>query len=207
MNLIPLFFTGIAIGLSGAMIPGPLTLFTVSEVLKSNRFAGLKILSGHIVFEFVLILIIILGLKKFVNYGYFLSAVSMIGGMALIAMGVLLVLKAPGMRAISNDGAAGFNKGLFLGGVFFSVISPGFLIWWATIGLSTLIRALLYGVMGAVVLTLGNWLAVSAWQWIVSCAVDKGKGYLNDRAYRNTIRFFAVVLMVLGIHFVFACMI
>lgn len=201
MDLIFLLFIGVAIGISGAMIPGPLTLFTVSEVLKSDRFAGLKIISGHIVIECIFIAIIFFGLQKFLNTKDFLMTVSVIGGSALIIMGALLFLNARKMKVLNKKTGSEFNKGLFMGGIFFSIISPGFIIWWATIGVTTAIRALLFGTIGLILLTLGHWLADVVWYWSVSYAVDKGKSYLNDRTYQNIIRSLALVLIIIGLNY------
>ena len=200
-DLIFLLFTGFIIGISGAMIPGPLTLFTVSEALKANRFAGLKIISGHIFFEFILIVTIFFGLHKFFGSKSFLFAVSIIGGLALVIMGVILLLNASRMKPLGEKTDPEFNKGLFIGGIFFSVISPGFIVWWATIGVSAMIRALLFGVIGVILLTLGHWAADILWYWSVSYAVDKGKRYLSDRSYQNIMRFLSILLVILGFYF------
>jgi len=201
MDLILLFFTGIAIGLSGAMIPGPLTLFTISQVLKSNRFAGLKIVAGHVAIDLVFILVILFGLHGFLGSKDFLSATSAIGGLALITMGVILIVSAPGMTFLSKKADSPFNKGLFLGGIAFSLASPGFIIWWATIGVSTAVRSLLFGVSGLAMLSLGHWLADVGWYWTLSYALDKGKSYISEKMCRNIVRFFSLILIILGIQF------
>ena len=46
-----LFGIGLSTGLSGAMIPGPLTLYIVSEAFKSGQAAGLKVALGHLLIE------------------------------------------------------------------------------------------------------------------------------------------------------------
>jgi threonine/homoserine/homoserine lactone efflux protein len=189
------------IGISGAMIPGPLTLFTVSEVLKTDRFAGLKVVFGHIISEFVIIGIIFLGFHKFLGSEKFVSLVSIIGGLALIIMGIILFLNAPKMNVPREKSNAGFNKGLILGGIFFSAVSPGFIIWWATIGISTVVRALLYGFAGVIILSLGHWSADVIWYWSMSYGVEKGKKYLSDRSYQNIMRLLAGLLMILGAGF------
>jgi threonine/homoserine/homoserine lactone efflux protein len=201
MGLIFLLFAGVAIGISGAMIPGPLTLFTISEVMKSNRFAGLKIVAGHVVAEFIFILVILFGFQNFLSSKGFLSTTTIIGGLTLIFMGSILIINAPKMKVVDKKSNSGFSKGLFLGGIFFSVISPGFIVWWATIGVSTVIRSLLLGLTGVVALTLGHWLADVGWYWSLSYALDKGRKHLNDRIYQNIIRFFSAALIVLGIQF------
>ncbi|MBN2120827.1 MAG: LysE family transporter [Candidatus Omnitrophica bacterium] len=202
MNLLFLFLTGITIGISGAMIPGPLTIFTISATLQTNnKFTGLRIILGHIILEFVFITVVLLGFQKFLSSKEFLRASSIIGSIALILMGILLLLNAAKIKLSDIKGNCEFNKGLILGGVFFSVISPGFLIWWATIGISTIVKALLSGIFGVVMLTLGHWLADTAWYASLSYAVNKGRMYLTNKSYQNIMRLFAALLILLGLRF------
>ncbi len=204
-DLIFLLFTGITIGFSGAMIPGPLTLFTASETLKTNRFSGFKIISGHMIAEFFLMLVIFLGAQRFLSSETFLFIVSIVGGLALIIMGAVILLNVGRMRLSDVGTNSGFNKGLVIGGIFFSITSPGFIVWWATIGVSTIMKAmLLFGIMGVVILSIGHWLADVTWYGFMSYAVDKGKAYLTDKVYQNVVRVFSGLLIFLGIYFLIA---
>ncbi len=201
-DLLFLLFTGITIGFSGAMIPGPLTIFAASETLKTNRFAGFKIISGHMIAEFSLMLVIFLGAQRFLSSETFLFIVPIIGGVALIIMGTIVFLNASRMRISDVKTDSGFNKGLVIGGIFFSMVSPGFLIWWVTIGVSTIMKAmLLFGILGVVILSLGHWLADAAWYGFMSYAIDKGKAHLTDKVYQNIVRVFSSLLILLGIYF------
>ena len=203
MNVVFLFFTGMLIGITGAIIPGPLTLFTVSEVIKTNRVAGLKVISGHIFSEFSLILVIFLGLHHFLKSEAMLKTTSIIGGFALVAMGVILFAKSPKMKSMMKKDSKETKGGLFLGGIIFSIASPGFIVWWVTIGVSTVMRSLLHGIIGVVILSLGHWTADVLWYWSLSYAVDKGKDHLNDKSYQNIVRILSSLLALLGLYFVY----
>lgn len=203
MELVVLFFTGILIGISGDMIPGPLTLFTFSEALKTNKFAGLKIISGHILLEWILIGVTLLGFNRFLGSERVLLVVSVVGGVALVIMGIILLVNSGKMKLSDAKADSGFGKGLFIGGMFLTIASPGFIVWWLTIGVSTIVKALLSGVMGVIVLTLGHHLADTLWYGFLSYAVDKGKRYLTDKTYQNIMRFFSILLIGLGGYFIF----
>ena len=185
MDLFVLLCIGFVLGITGAMIPGPLTLFTVSETLKSNKLSGLKAILGHIIIEFVIILAILLGFQTLLTSREFLLVMSIIGGLALVVMGVLLFWNAAKMKLSSIKNYPTSAKGLVLGGVFFSAVSPGFLVWWTSIGISTLARAFLFGTVGVIILMLGHWLADVLWYGFLSYATDKGKAYLSDKLYQN----------------------
>ena len=63
-----------------------------------------------------------------------MQAVSTLGGIALIGMGIILFRGVTSMSLAVRDGIR-FDYGAVAGGAFFSIVSPGFLIWWSTIGL------------------------------------------------------------------------
>ena len=203
MGLVFIFLTGIATGLSGAMIPGPLTIFTVSGTLHTDKFAGFKTITGHIIVEFALIAAILLGFRPLLTNEKFLLIVSIAGGAELIGMGVLLLVTAGKMKLADIKNNSHFDKGLVIGGIIFSMVSPGLLVWWATIGLSTIIKASLFGIIGIIILIIGHWFADVVWYGFLSYAVDRGKMYLSDRAYQHCVRGCAVLLIGVGIMFLF----
>ena len=200
MSFILLLIIGLGTGLSGAMIPGPLFLFTVSESLKKDSTVGLRIAFGHILIEAIFVACIFFGFKGLLSSPAFMGLVAKVGGVALIGMGILLVKGAKDMRLIM-DKRVDFDYGSLAGGAFFSIVSPGFLIWWTTIGLSVILQSLLFGLTGFMMVALGHWLADIGWHWFVSDFVHKGKVYLKDRQYQNIIRFLALGLIAAGIYF------
>lgn len=200
MNLIFLFFGGVLTGLSGAMIPGPLFLFTVSESFKRDSNVGLRVVIGHIIIEALLIALVLFGLKDFLQSIIFIKTISILGAIALTGMGLILIKNTPNMR-LSFKKDVDFDYGMVTGGAFFSAISPGFIIWWATIGASVFIQALLSGIVGIIVLALGHWLADIVWHWFVSYSINRGKQYMSDLIYQRIIKLLAFGLVLMGIHF------
>jgi len=200
VNLFLLFLIGLGTGLSGAMIPGPLFLFTCSQSLKKDTAVGLRIALGHIFIEIIFVALIFIGFKSFLSSETFMRVVSAIGGIALFGMGIILLRNAARM-SLSVERGIEFDYGSVIGGAFFSVISPGFLIWWTTIGFSVIMKSLIYGFMGLAMVALGHWLADLGWHWFVSFFVHKGKCYLQDQTYQNAIRLLAFGLIATGVYF------
>jgi len=52
---------GLVVGLSGAVIPGPLLAFTLFDTSKKQRVTGHYIMMGHVLWELGVILLILLG--------------------------------------------------------------------------------------------------------------------------------------------------
>lgn len=191
---------GVGTGLSGAMIPGPLFLYTVSQSVKKDAAVGLRIAIGHILIEALFVLLIFFGFRHLLSSHVFMRFVSVTGGVALVGMGIILLRDVKGMT-LQIQKKIEFDYGSVIGGGFYSIISPGFLIWWSTIGFSVILKSLLFGVMGFLMVALGHWLADIGWHWFVSIFVHKGRVYLNDRVYHAMIRVLSFGLMATGIYF------
>jgi threonine/homoserine/homoserine lactone efflux protein len=110
------------------VIPGPLFLFTVSESLKRDAAVGLRIAIGHILIEAAFVALIFLGFKGLLTSAIFMRIVSGLGGIALIIMGVILLRGVANMSLVVRH-KINSRYGAVVGGAFFSIASPGFLIW------------------------------------------------------------------------------
>ena len=201
MDYISLLIIGFIIGLSGAMLPGPMLIYTISKVLQGRTVSGIKIVFGHILVEVVAVVLILLGLKEIIGSKTVSTVLATIGGLALIMFGLYIIFKATHMK-LPKDTKVDFSSGLITGGIFFTVFNPTFPTWWLTIGTSLLSRALLSGLIGVIILTVGHWLADLTWFGSVSFAVCKGKSLLNDRIYQIILRILAAALVGFGIHFI-----
>jgi len=201
MNYFNLLLIGFIVGLSGAMLPGPMLIYTISRVLQGGVISGMRIVLGHMLVEVVAIVLILLGLKEIIGSEIVSTTLSIVGGLALIIMGLYIIFKATRMR-LPRDSEVKFSSSLIAGGIFFTVFNPTFPSWWATIGASLLFKALLSGIGGVVILTIGHWLADLAWFGSVSFAVCKGKHLLDDRRYQAVLRILGVALVGLGSYFI-----
>jgi threonine/homoserine/homoserine lactone efflux protein len=199
MDPLVLFGLGLSTGLSGAMIPGPLTLYTVSEAFHHGQLAGIKVALGHLLLEAVFVLLVVLGLKEFLAAPAFRAAVLWVGGVGLIAMGGLILSKARRLSLIDRAQVP-FRWGALAGGAVFSLVSPGFLIWWATIGASVFLQGSLSGPAGLMMIGAGHAAADLFWCWFVAFSVERGRRYCSDRAYRTIMAVIALSLIALGIY-------
>ena len=150
MVYISLLFLGLTVGFSGAMLPGPLLIFTIERVSKYDIKEGFKIVFGHVIIETLIIVLILIGLTTIWSSKFILKIFSLIGGTAFVVMGTLMVNKSHKYK-ISIDALhpkSRFKYGAILGGILFTAFNPTFPIWWGTIGAPLLSRALLAGIIG-----------------------------------------------------------
>lgn len=198
MALAILFGVGFSTGLSGAMIPGPLFLYVVSEAFRHGTIAGIRITLGHLLLEALFVTLIIVGLRDWLGLHAFRTAVVWVGGISLAAMGWMILRRLPHLSLV-NQSHVDFGGGEVAGGVFFSVISPGFLLWWATIGAAVLLQGALRGAIGIAMVLAGHAVADLLWHGLVAASIERGRGYCTDRLYRRIMAALACSLMVLGL--------
>ena len=198
MEWVVLFGLGLSTGLSGAMIPGPLMLYTVSEAFRHGQMAGLKIAAGHLLLEAGFVVLVILGLRDLLSSAAFRTSVVWVGAGGLMMMGGLILLTVRRL-SLAQTAAVPFQGGPILGGAFFSLTSPGFLLWWATIGTSVVLQGSLAGTPGLTAVAGGHALADLFWCWFVAWSVERGKVYCTDQVYRVIMILIALTLIGLGI--------
>lgn len=202
MDYISLLIIGFIVGLSGAMLPGPMLVYTISKVLQGKKINALFIVLGHIFIEAVTIVLILWGLKPIISSKILYNFVLILGAAVLILMGLHIIFRASQMNLSIKNKNISFSSGLIVGGAFFTAFNPTFPTWWVSVGVSLLSRALLVGILGVIVLVLGNWLADLAWFSLVALALDSGKLWLNDRRYQLVLRILGVILVGLGLWFI-----
>ncbi len=67
IEILLFIITSFAVGLSGALVPGPMLTVTISDSLKRGFIAGPLIVIGHYIAELALILLIFAGLGWFIG--------------------------------------------------------------------------------------------------------------------------------------------
>lgn len=197
MGLFALFGLGLGTGLAGAMIPGPLVFYVVSEAFQKGHWVGVRIALGHLLLEACFVLLVVIGLRDLLTSEMFRAAVVWVGGAGLIVMGSLILAQVRRL-SLAQRAEVAFRWGPLAGGAFFSLVSPGFLLWWATIGASVLLQGLLAGTAGLVMVAIGHGLADLGWCWFVAFSIERGKAYCSDHTYRLIMALIAVYLVILG---------
>jgi len=192
IEYIALISLGFIVGLSGAVIPGPLFAFAVFDTCKKGRITGHYVIAGHIMWELLIIILILLG------FGWMIQGNSRIiylaGGIMLAFMGANMLRNKNRNSEVKMEKAR-VNSSIG-GGLFYSIFNPTQPIWWATAGFALLATGLSsIGILGVVLVTAGHWLSDIAYYTFVSYVVHRYKRFVNPRLKQ--------IAVVLGL-FVFA---
>lgn len=200
-----LFLSALAIGFSGAIMPGPLLTYTIRRSLSDGPRAGFIVAAGHAALELVLIALIFLGFDIVLQSDAAKIVISLVGGGLLVFMGVRMILDAARDRvAVTTDTDGAKPHGMFLSGILISAANPYFLLWWAVIGLGYMMRAYdTLGFVGIPVYYFGHIAADFIWYGLVSVVVGTTRRFIGQTPYRIIIGVLGGVLVYFGGTFVY----
>lgn len=201
--------TSFIVGLSGAMVPGPMLTVTISDSLQKGITAGPKVVFGHFIAEFILILLIFAGLGWLIGSETAVFIIGTAGGLLMVFMGFQIARSSNSIHDLdkNNQSHKDFESrrdyGPILNGILTSISNPYFFIWWATIGWAFMLKGIeLAGILGAVAFMIGHWSSDMGWFSTVSFFTTKGSDIMKDNHYKIIMSLSGIFLMVLGAYFV-----
>lgn len=185
-------------------MPGPLLAVGISETPRHGWSTGPIISVGHAVAEIFVVVALSLGLAALAENGIVTAIIGVVGGIALIFMGITM-----GWDIVKNrveydlEQPQDRSKHKLAGkGITATLSNPYWFVWWATTGLAFLVKSLKFGVIGPVVFYFGHILSDFVWYTVVSVLLWTGKKVIMGRGLKILIMACAVFLVYLGISFI-----
>ncbi|MBI2002372.1 MAG: LysE family transporter [candidate division NC10 bacterium] len=217
-SLAAIAITSFLVGLSGAMMPGPVLTVTIGETAARLRggvpgenirtrtrgaLAGPLIVLGHGILEILLVMGVVLGLGKLLVLGPVIGTIALLGGAVLLwmAWGMLRSVRS---LSLQDTTAGEDRRHPVLAGILTTLCNPYWIIWWATIGLSYIALSLRLGLTGLISFYIGHILSDLLWYGSVSLTLALGRRLLTDRTYRGLVTACAVLLLGFGLYFGYA---
>lgn len=197
MSLPMLAISAFIIGLSGAMMPGPVLTYVVDGSLRKGFAAGPLVITGHMFLELLLVILLLTGMSSLFASELFTAVVGIIGGLMLILM-ALNMLRSSLKKEISFENSLDKKEGVtgfILPGALLSIANPYWILWWATIGITYLANAYQRGLIGTGAFFVGHISADYAWYSFIAFIVSRGRKLISDSIYRKLVVFFALILL------------
>jgi len=199
LELLSQMGVGFVVALSGTLLPGPMMAFIATRSLSFGPKTGFFAAMGHILVELGILALVVLGLDLLLRSPAFEIGIGVVGGSLLMVMGGFILANLRRAGKISPEtSVVGYHP--LIGGILFStVLNPTVPLWWVTIGLVTLTRALVVaGTLGAVFWLLGHFTADVVWFSTVSLSVSKGKQLIGRRFHLGLLATCGSILVVFG---------
>lgn len=202
MVLLGIFFSSLGIGLSGALMPGPLLSVAVAESYKKGFWAGPLLVAGHAIPELVLAVLFAVGLNRFLENDTVIGVIGIVGGAFLAWLSLKIFTEVRSGITIDLTTRQDIGWGPLVAGLWASVSNPGWIVWWATIGARYILLSLKHGIVGLIFFLSGHVMADLLWYSLVSFLVSRGRGRISDRVYHGLLYGSAVLVLVFAALFV-----
>jgi threonine/homoserine/homoserine lactone efflux protein len=229
LELLGILVTSFVVGLSGALMPGPLVTLAIAESARSGFSRGPAVVLGHAVVELVTVVGLLFGVSQVVQSPGVKEAVGILGGLVLLWMAYgmgrgawrgdvtlelakrpaqlepVAVAAGPGVAVAATLAPSPplLSSPVMRGGAV-SISNPYWLLWWATVGASFVSQSLALGLAGLVAFYVGHILSDLGWISLVAAVVSTGRRALSQGIYRAIILFCAGVLALLGTYFLWS---
>lgn len=204
IEILKALLLGFSVGLTGALVPGPMLFATIEISLKKGWLAGPRVVFGHMVIELVLYVLILLGAASLVDSSM-ISAIFLIGGFSLFVFGLLTLKDARAVASspqVSQDSSGlRLTSSPALVGLVTSVSNPYFWIWWLTAGGALVLKEYELGIIIAMAYMLGHWTADLSWFTAVSGSFSRGKNLLSQKMHRYILYTCGIFLIIFGVYF------
>lgn len=204
MDVVIIGATSFLVGLSGALMPGPMLTVAIAESARRGFLAGPLLVVGHGVVELLLCIALVFGVGNILRLSWVGGVIGVVGGLVLLwmAYGILrgVWLRQVSLGSVSESQAS--KIGPMVAGGLVSVSNPYWIIWWATVGVSYVAWAAAAGGVGLVTFFGGHILADLSWFSLLALLVSSGRRILNDRVYRGVLAACGVFLVGMSGYFV-----
>ncbi len=184
---------GIALGLYAGVSPGPLLVLTISETLRHDMAAGMKVALAPIVTDLPIILLAVFVLSRFAGFHGVLGGISLAGGCFLL----YLACGSLRTRGLEVD-AKGERAGSLTRGILVNAMSPNPYLFWLSVGAPTIIRAGREGFWPPLAFVGGFYVQLVGSKMTLALLTARFKSFLSGRAYRFIMRLLGVMLAVLA---------
>ncbi|MHC4131059.1 MAG: LysE family transporter [Planctomycetota bacterium] len=199
MALAIFLFKVFVISFSGAMQPGPVTATAITLGTK-NRHAGLLLSLGHVIIEFPLMVLIMMGLDRLLKLTATRIVIGLAGGAVLVIMAVQMFMN---LKKIESAEYKPLNNKPILAGIVLSAGNPYFLIWWATVGLALATQAVGFGIWAFGLFAITHWIVDCIWLELLSWTSFKGSELLKVKFQKIVLTVCAFALVVFGLVFIY----
>ena len=199
------FIFSFSMAIGAVLTPGPVTTAIISQAPRLGWKSGLYVSIGHAITEFLMVVLITIGLSGILGSPLAQSTIAVLGGILLFYMGGSMLvaafkgeLKLP-QEARSEDKIT--PSRLLTLGIATSVSNPFWYAWWMTAAAVYLLEAKAAAWILVGGFFLGHVSADFIWNLFLASVIGSGRRFMNDRIYSALISACALFLLYLASRF------
>jgi threonine/homoserine/homoserine lactone efflux protein len=190
--------SGLLLGLSAGLAPGPLLTLVVSETLRHGSRAGVRVALAPLITDLPIILLTLLMVNGLSRFQPILAGISGLGGLVLIRLGY------DSLRTKGIDPEPGLRPptGTALGkGVAVNFLSPHPWLFWFSVGAPLLLKANSEGPLFALGFVAVFYLLLVGCKLLLAQLLGRYRALLTGPIYLWTMRLLGLLLIIFAGYF------
>lgn len=196
MELPHLFTTGIVLGLSAGLSPGPLMTLVIAETLKHGIPAGARIAVAPLITDAPIIAGSLLLLSTLARASVIIGTLALLGGLYIAWLGFEnMCFRGAVAQAAPADAS------LLRRGIIANLLNPNPYVFWLTVGGPLVFTAARTGTIRAALFLTLFYICLVGSKLLVAVAVGRSRPFLHSTAYIWIIRSLGVLLLVFAGYF------
>ena len=185
------FLTGLILGITAGISPGPLMAVLISETLKGNIKNGLVISVIPVITDIPLIIFLVVFLKQLQYIDILTRVLSFAGFIVLLYYGIKDLLTDKVDINLNVSKTSSFKKGLIT-----NLLNPHPYIFWGLVGVPFMING---NIIQMVLFVVSFFTGIVGSKIIIALLTEKSKKFIQSRYYLYLIKFSGFVLIIFGL--------
>ncbi|TFH04741.1 MAG: LysE family translocator [Methanosarcina sp.] len=196
---------GFTVGISAAIIPGPMMFATIGASIQKGWRAGPSVFLGHALVELAFFVLILIGASSFLGKSV-ISYLAVIGGLMMVIFGLVMIKKAKEASTMDiSISASSLNlssgpvssgiitsalnpfSGAVSAGIITSALNPFFVAWWLTAGSAIILQEYLIGTLAVIAFVVGHWIADLGFLVAVSSSFSRGTEVISQPTHEKLV--------------------
>lgn len=188
--------SGIVLGLSAGLSPGPLMAFLLRESLSRSAAAGIRAACSPLATDLPIVAGSVLVLRELAAFEMVLGVISLAGAAFLVRLGWESV------HTTALDATEGGAAATWWRGILVNLLSPHPYLFWITVGAPILVQAAVGGLAGPILFLAGFYVCLVGSKIVMAVTAARFRRVLGGRAYGLVMKGLGIALWLLALAFV-----
>ncbi|HON77934.1 MAG TPA: LysE family transporter [Spirochaetota bacterium] len=193
-SILPFLISGLVLGFSAGISPGPLLALVLQETLNHGAGAGIRVALAPFATDLPIMLGALLLVHRASEAELIMGGISLCGSVYIGYLGYESITMKGGPVNSSGDQSPSFRKG-----VLANFMSPHPYLFWATTGAPMILRGYAQSAVSALCFVTGFYLFLAGSKITIAVLTGRFRSLLNGKAFIYTNRLLGILLISLAL--------